>query len=143
MGIGVDIVSGAAAKARENAEELGLSDRATFLVGNWLSSMSGSFDVIVCNPPYIRRSEIDKLQPEVRLFDPKRALDGGADGLAAYRELIPKCEEHLAVGGLLVFEIGASQDEAVAEIFLASGLHRIEGHRDLTGCVRCLSATAP
>ncbi len=143
FGVGIDIAPDAVATARQNAIALGVENRAAFLAGDWFSSMAATFDVIVSNPPYVRRADIDTLAPEVRSFDPSRALDGGSDGLAAYRVLIPKSAEHLCSGGVLVLEIGAGQEDAVTTLLQASGLHRIESFNDLGGYVRCLSATAP
>ncbi len=140
-GVGVDISVGAIKTAHANAVDLGMAQRAHFVVGDWLGSVGGQFDVIVSNPPYIREEEIPALSPDVRLYDPQLALSGGADGLAAYRKLIPECRQLLCPGGVLVLELGRGQEADVSHIIEAEGLGRIESHRDLNGIVRCLSAT--
>ena len=140
-GVGVDISEGAAKTAQMNAVELGLSARSSFLVGDWLDSLSGTFDVIVSNPPYIREDEMPNLAREVRAFDPQLALVGGTDGLRAYRTIVPECRRLLRSGGVLVIEFGRGQEYEVGPILRAEGLTRIETHRDLSGIVRCLSAT--
>ena len=140
-GVGVDISEGAAKTAQMNAVELGLSERARFFVGDWLEALDGRFDVIVSNPPYIREEEMPKLSPEVRAFDPQVALSGGSDGLDAYRKIVPEGRRLLRPGGVLVVEFGRGQEIEVDSIMRAEGLTRIETHRDLSGIIRCLSAT--
>ncbi len=113
-GIGLDRSEAALAAAQDNLSRLGLRDRASFLCADWMSAIGGgAFDVIVCNPPYIARSEICQLGLEVRAYDPYLALDGGEDGLEAYRIVIPQAFSALSKGGLLVFEVGHRQSEAV------------------------------
>jgi release factor glutamine methyltransferase len=116
QGMGIDRSEAALAVARDNLSRLGLQDRAAFLCADWMSATSGSFDVIVSNPPYIAPSEIRLLEPEVRDHDPNLALDGGQDGLDAYRALIPAALAALREGGLAVFEVGYRQGEAVLEL---------------------------
>ncbi|MDG2243492.1 MAG: peptide chain release factor N(5)-glutamine methyltransferase [Rhodospirillaceae bacterium] len=140
-GVGVDVSEGATKIARANAGELGMAQRAHFVVGDWLRSVEGRFDVIISNPPYIREDEIPALSPDVRLYDPRLALLGGHDGLDAYRKFIPECGRLLRPGGVLVFELGRGQDADVSRMLKSEGLARIETHRDLNGIVRCLSAT--
>ena len=141
-GIGLDIDFGAVRTACFNAEQLGMRDRSQFLVGDWLSSLECRFDVIVANPPYISTTIINELAPEVRFHDPKKALDGGFDGLVAYRQLIPQCSKYLASNGLLVLEVGATQGKQVVELLFAAGLVRIRAHNDLAGHVRCITCYA-
>ncbi len=92
--------------ARNNAVDLGLADRAAFVACDYAAALSGRFDLIVSNPPYIRSADIAGLAAEVRDHDPHRALDGGADGLDAYRALIPQAARLLVPGGALVVEVG-------------------------------------
>ncbi|NKB45259.1 MAG: peptide chain release factor N(5)-glutamine methyltransferase, partial [Alphaproteobacteria bacterium] len=130
-GVGVDISGGAVEIAQANATELGLDARASFVVGDWLGSINGTFDVIVSNPPYIRESELPNLSAEVRVFDPQLALVGGADGLQAYRKILPESRRLLRPGGVLVVELGRGQEPGVNSIMRAEGLTRIESHHDL------------
>ncbi len=116
-GIGVDVSRRALAVAQENLHRLGLRGRAAFLCGDWAAAIScESFDIVVCNPPYIVSSVIDKLDREVRGFDPFLALDGGPDGLAAYRTLVPQAVKCLKEGALLLLENGIGQTQQVLEI---------------------------
>lgn len=137
-GIGTDIAAGAVAAAARNAAALGLSERASFRRADWDSGIGGRFDLILSNPPYIPTSEIDALEPEVSLWDPKAALDGGADGLNAFRQLAPAVAGRLAPGGAAFLEIGAGQAEPVEAIMAAEGLTRFDRKADLGGIVRCL-----
>ena len=142
-GIGIDIAFGAAATARRNAERLGLGDRAGFIAGDWGAALSGTFDAVVANPPYIAAAELERLPPEVRDHDPRRALDGGADGLTAYREIARDLPRFLGPGGLLAAEIGAGQAEAVAKIVMAEGLVVEPAAPDLAGIPRVIVAHRP
>jgi len=139
-GVGIDIAEGAADTARRNAARLGLA-RARFVVSDWTGAIAGrSFDAIVANPPYIASGALEGLPPEVRLYDPVRALDGGADGLAAYRAIAGDLPRLLAPNGLFAGEIGFGQSDAVAAILRGSGL-AIDGiARDLAGIERCIVA---
>ena len=142
-GFGVDLALGAVMTARRNAAALGLAARAHFLVGDWGTAMSGKFDVIASNPPYIASAALADLPPEVALYDPCLALDGGADGLGAYRALVVDLARLLQPGAVLVIEVGFSQAPAVAAMLRASGM-AIEGcERDLAGIARCVVAGAP
>lgn len=139
-GIGVDIARGAVAMARKNAVSLNFADRSRFFVGNWGSALSGRFSVIVANPPYIASGELAGLPPEVGHHDPSFALDGGVDGLAAYRRISDDLPARLADGGIFAAEIGAGQASAVGATLIAKGL-RIDGvERDLAGIERCVVA---
>ena len=142
-GVGVDISAAAVAVARENARCLGLAARARFLVGDWGRALGGQFDVIVANPPYIPDQEIAGLQPEVRCFEPRLALAGGADGLDAFHAIRPDIARLLAPGGFVALEIGAGQAEAVSTMLRDAGLGQIRVHADLAGRPRCVVATAP
>jgi release factor glutamine methyltransferase len=136
-GLGVDIAPGALAVARDNARALGLDDRVTFQEGNWAAGLTGPFDLVVSNPPYIPAGDLDGLEPEVTRFDPRRALDGGPDGLDPYRILARECPPLLAGGGALAVEFGQGQEDDVAAILTAGGLAMVERRRDLAGIVRC------
>lgn len=134
-GVGVDIAESAARTARENAERLGLARRARFVVADWAAGILGRFDLVVSNPPYIRHEEIPGLPLEVRRFDPDIALNGGADGLAAYREIINGLEAILAQEGRAFLEVGADQAAAVAELAELLDLEAVP-HKDLVGIDR-------
>ena len=137
-GIGVDIAAGAARTARGNAAALGFAARAQFLVGDWGAAVAGRFDAILANPPYIRSTELRDLPPEVARFDPRRALDGGADGLDAYRAIAEDLGHLMAPGGMFVCEIGSGQAASVAAILQASGLLVEACEPDLAGIERGL-----
>jgi release factor glutamine methyltransferase len=139
-GVGVDIAEGAAATARANARALGLADRASFLVGHWGEALKGPFDVVVANPPYIATPAISGLPREVRDYDPRRALDGGPDGLGAYRALAPDAARLLEPEGLFACEIGIGQGGAVGAIFAEAGLAVAGVEPDLAGIPRVLLA---
>ncbi len=138
-GLGVDKSEGALETARTNAESHGLSPRVTFSGGSWTEGIEGPFDVIVSNPPYIESGHLPGLPPEVREHDPVLALDGGADGLDAYRAIIPAIPALLGPGGFAVFEIGAGQGDAVTRIARAHGLAPAGSRKDLGGIERALS----
>lgn len=140
FGVGIDRSPAAARVAARNAMALGLAGRAAFVVGDWLTASQGRFDLLVANPPYIADSEIGSLAPEVAGGDPRLALAGGADGLAAYRAIAPQAAAGLERGGRLVLECGAGQADAVADILVAAGFSGIEIRRDLGGIERCITA---
>lgn len=140
-GIGIDIAPGAVAAAEDNAHRLGLGARTTFRLGSWESRIDGPADVILANPPYIPSSEIARLPPEVSGFDPILALDGGADGLFAYRALGPAIRALLQPLGRAYIEIGDGQAAQVTRIFVESRLRVAEVKRDLAGVERCVIAT--
>ncbi|MEM7224158.1 MAG: peptide chain release factor N(5)-glutamine methyltransferase [Pseudomonadota bacterium] len=139
-GLGLDIAPGAVETASGNAATLGLAARAAFKLGDWTEGISGSWQVIVSNPPYIRDGDLTELAPEVALYEPRQALAGGADGLKAYRRMIPQAAGLLAAGGLLALEIGHGQANAVSSLLTAAGLCIIGRERDLAGVERCLLA---
>ena len=121
-GFGTDISAQALQTAATNAANAGLSKRATFIACDYASGLSGPFDLIVSNPPYIRSVDIAGLAAEVREYDPLAALDGGADGLSAYRALIPQAARLLAPGATLVVEAGEGQSGQIEGLMAAQGL---------------------
>ncbi len=137
-GLGLDLAPGAAAVARRNAAANGLESRAFFAVGQWGAALRGGFEVVLANPPYVPSGEIAGLAPEVALFEPRLALDGGTDGLSAYRDLAPGLGRLFARTGFAVIELGAGQAARAAAIFRGAGLEVASRHRDLSGVERCL-----
>lgn len=142
-GLGIDIAPGAVEQARANAADLGLAAQAQFRCGNWAESVTERYDMVISNPPYISRAEIAGLSAEVRLHDPLLALDGGHDGLDAYRNLSAAMPLILRPGGDCVVEFGKGQEGAVAALFQQAGLEIVEQVRDLAGIVRVLVARLP
>lgn len=132
-GLGVDRSEPAAKIARANAEALGFASRAEIRVGDWGEGLTGPFDLIVSNPPYIPAGDIAGLDREVRNHDPRLALDGGADGLDAYRALAPEIARLLAPGGRFALEFGEGQGAAIQPILRAAGLEPSSLRADLTG----------
>ena len=132
-GLATDISDEALAVARENAANLGLANQIAFARGNWTEGLAdASFDVVVSNPPYIASDVIETLEPEVRQFDPRLALDGGADGLDAYRHLAPEILRVLKPGGLFAVEIGYDQKDAVEALFNEVGAGDVWTIKDLS-----------
>jgi len=121
-GVGTDISVAALRTAKDNAKHLGLSERTAFVACNYAAALSGQFDLMVSNPPYIRSMEIAGLSREVRDHDPRAALDGGADGLDAYRAIIPEAARLLRPGGALIVEAGLGQSGRIQELMRAAGL---------------------
>ncbi len=122
FGIGLDLSPDAARLARDNAAQLGLIDRAAFAASDWTNAVAGRFDLIISNPPYIRRADIDTLIPEVRDYEPMRALDGGADGYDAYRTILARIPDLLEPHGIAVLELGRGQANYVSELVRQIGL---------------------
>ena len=122
FGIGLDLGPNAAALAKGNATRLGLAERATFVAGDWTSSLSGRFDLIVSNPPYIAGPDIETLMPEVARHEPRRALDGGLDGYDAYRTILPALRHHLEPDGVAILELGLGQAHYVTDLAREAGL---------------------
>ncbi|HEX5509875.1 MAG TPA: peptide chain release factor N(5)-glutamine methyltransferase [Pseudolabrys sp.] len=143
FGVGVDLSKPAIDVARNNAAMAGLAGRCSFLVGDGARALSGPFDVIVANPPYIRHDEIASLTPEVRDHDPHLALDGGADGLDGYRMIARDAFRLLAPGAHLVVELGMGQDVDTAALFTKAGLTFGGLRNDLGGRPRALIMRAP
>ncbi len=132
IGLGVDVSEEALAVARENAANLGLAGRVALLRGDWTAGLEPeSFDLVVSNPPYIPSAEIAALDPEVRDHEPRLALDGGADGLDAYRALAPAILDILRAGGVFAVEIGIGQRDAVEALFREAGAVDLRAVRDL------------
>ena len=139
-GFATDISAQALQTAAGNAANAGLSQRATFVACGYASDLSGPFDLIVSNPPYIRSADIADLATEVREYDPVAALDGGTDGLAAYRTLIPQAACLLAPGGALVVEAGEGQSGQIAALMVAEGLTPAGAPKaDLAGIQRAVA----
>jgi release factor glutamine methyltransferase len=141
IGVGTDISLRALQAARANAAELDLASRAMFVACDYAAALSGPFDLIVSNPPYIRSSDIAELATEVRDHDPLPALDGGADGLDAYRALIPQAARLLRRGGALVVEAGRGQSGDIEALMTTAGLTiACSPKADLAGIARAISA---
>lgn len=131
-GVGTDISSEALAVAKENAANLDLNDRASFLRTEWAAGFGdASFDLVMSNPPYIPTDHIAGLDPEVRDHDPHLALDGGPDGLQAYRDLAPEIKRILKPLGVFAVEIGWDQGPQVKELFEAAGFTDVKIIKDL------------
>ncbi|MGX1318629.1 release factor glutamine methyltransferase [Bradyrhizobium sp. USDA 377] len=141
FGVGTDLSLTALGTARGNAAALGLGNRSAFVACSYLAALSGPFDLIVSNPPYIPSAEIPKLSIEVREHDPHLALDGGNDGYDAYRVLIPQAAERLAPGGALIVEAGQGQARNIETLMAASALVVDRPPKaDLAGIPRAVSA---
>jgi release factor glutamine methyltransferase len=139
-GVGTDISVAALRMASHNAADLGLGRRAAFVACDYASALSGTFDLIVSNPPYIRSAEIADLSIEVRDYDPLRALDGGTDGFDAYRTLIPQAAQLLTQGGVLVVEAGHGQSGDIQGLMVTAGLLREKPPKaDLAGVRRAVA----
>ncbi|MBU8539426.1 peptide chain release factor N(5)-glutamine methyltransferase [Falsiroseomonas tokyonensis] len=138
FGIGLDRAPAAAALAAANAAANGLAGRSAFLAGDWATALDGRFDLVLSNPPYIESAAIPGLMPEVARYEPALALDGGADGLAAYRALAQALPGLLAPGGVAVLELGQGQRQTVEGLALAAGLAPLSCRRDLGGVERAL-----
>jgi release factor glutamine methyltransferase len=144
-GIGTDVSLPALSLAATNARHLGVDDRAQFIAGDWLEAVGGAFDLIVANPPYLATEEIGRLPREVALHDPRLALDGGADGLDAYRHIARGAAARLAPGGAILLETGPSQAEGVLALLRRAGLQTPAGGslwRDLAGRARVIGGWA-
>jgi len=135
LGVGVDMVGGALAVARNNAARLGLDGRTRFVLADWGTALAGGFDIVLANPPYVESDVIATLQVEVAVHDPRIALDGGRDGLAAYRAILADLDRLLARGGRGFLEIGFGQAQAVAVLGELHGFSTVF-HRDLAGIER-------
>ena len=139
-GLGVDISDEALAVARENAANLDLNTRCALLRGDWTAGLAdANFDLVVANPPYIPSADIETLEPEVRDHEPRMALDGGADGLDAYRLLAPEILRVLKPGGVFAVEIGHDQAGAVEALFRDAGALNVQTVRDLGDCDRVVT----
>lgn len=144
-GIGLDASDGALAIALQNAAALGVSRRARLMAGDWrraewTEGLGGPFDLVVSNPPYVEGAAIDRLMPEVARFEPRLALDGGWDGLDAYRLLAAAAPRLVAAGGYLVVEVGEGQAPDIKGFFSSSGLTPLTPWKDLGGIERVVAA---
>lgn len=141
-GLGIDVSEEALAVARENAANLGLASQVALLRGDWTAGLGeAGFDLVVSNPPYIASAVIEELEPEVRDHEPRLALDGGADGLDAYRILAPEILRVLKPGGMFAVEIGYDQKAAVEALFKAAGAHGVRTELDLANRDRVVTGT--
>lgn len=138
-GIGIDRSWDAARTARSNALANGVGARSAFVVADWGRALRGRFDLIVSNPPYIASRVIASLDPEVREHDPALALDGGPDGLDAYRVLLGEAGRLLGADGLMVLEIGYDQADALKELAARRALDVLRVAHDLSGNARCIA----
>lgn len=138
-GVALDVSAAALSVARENAIAHDLDQRASFVRADFADAPMGPFDLIVSNPPYIPSADIDGLEVEVRVHDPIGALDGGGDGLDAYRTIIDGLGARLAEDGLAVFEIGIGQGDDVAALAAAADLNLAARRSDLAGTERVLA----
>ena len=140
QGTGTDISPAALAVAQGNAQGLGLSNRASFALSNWFTTLTDRYDLITSNPPYIAADEMPHLSPEVRDHEPHIALTPGGDGLDAYRAIAAGAAAHLTAKGRLIVEIGPTQGRAVCAMFTAAGLSGATVRQDLDGRDRVVSA---
>lgn len=134
-GVGTDLSEGAIAVAKENALKLGLSERCDWKAGDLFEAVDPGekFDIIVSNPPYIRSETIGELAPEVRIHEPRMALDGGDDGLYFYKRIIPEAADYLRTGGMLFLEIGYDQAEQVGALMKDAGYYEVRTIKDYGG----------
>jgi release factor glutamine methyltransferase len=142
-GVAVDVSAAALDVAKVNAAELGLAARVEFIRTDWGDGLEGGFDLVVSNPPYIRTGEIDLLEPEVARYEPRLALDGGADGLDAYRRIIHALPHLLKAEGAFAFEVGEGQAEAVWALADQAGLTPLGVRKDLAGKSRVVWGRRP
>ncbi len=142
IGLGIDSATQALEVAYINAKRLHLETRSTFALKDWQDGLSGHFDVIITNPPYIPTADIATLEPEVAQYEPHAALDGGPDGLACYRDLAPLLPQLLAANGIAVLELGAGQGGAVSDIMASHSLTVQAMQNDLAAIPRALVVTA-
>ena len=142
-GVGVDSSEAALAVARANAVALALGDRIELRHGDWCAGLDQTFDVVLSNPPYIPTGDIVSLAPEVAQHEPRLALDGGPDGLDAYRTIIAQLPKILRPGGGFALEVGAGQADAVAALAASAGLDMLPHKADLAGIDRVVLGNRP
>ncbi|MEZ5996270.1 MAG: peptide chain release factor N(5)-glutamine methyltransferase [Hyphomonadaceae bacterium] len=142
-GVAIDISEAALEMTLRNAEALGVADRLETRCADWNEGVAGDFDLVVSNPPYIPSADIAGLAPEVAQFEPRLALDGGPDGLGAYRRITAALPALLRPGGRFALEVGRGQDQAVAALAGAAGLSTGEPRRDLSGIPRVVVGSKP
>jgi release factor glutamine methyltransferase len=141
-GIGIDISPAATMVAEENARSLNLNNRASFINSSWSDlDNNRKFDLVISNPPYIKESDKETLQPEVILHEPHTALFGGRDGLDCYRQIAEILPNLLKLDGIALFEFGQNQEQAITNILEQKDFKVIDYYNDLQGIVRCLSLT--
>ncbi len=140
-GIGVDRSKAALEVFSRNAEALGVADRAFAVRADWCHGLAGPFDVVLSNPPYIATPVLEALEPEVARHEPRLALDGGADGLRAYRHLADALGGMIRRDGFAVLELGEGQATPIADICIKRGLTAAGYRSDLAGRVRCMIVT--
>lgn len=138
-GVAIDVSPQALAVAKDNAERLGLLPRCIFRLGSWGKGIEGRFDILISNPPYIESGVVPGLEPEVADYDPLLALDGGADGLDAYRALIPDIARLATKDALAALEVGVGQDVAVGRLLAEAGFGEIAVLPDLGGIGRVVT----
>ena len=142
IGVGLDKSLLACKIAQQNLSNLGLANRCSVLVDNWGASLTGAYQIISCNPPYISTPDISNIDQEIREFEPTLAIDGGSDGLECYRSIAPTISNLLCPNeGIAALEIGHNQAKAVSKILSSNNLEVIDLKRDLAGLDRCLLAT--
>ena len=141
IGTATDMSEAALKVARDNANTHTVAGRIVFIQGRWFEPLRQQFDLIVSNPPYINDRDMEALPPEVKTFDPDLALRGGGDGLDAYRSIISRAKEYLALPGKIIFEIGYDQGGAVSKLLSEFGFVNVEIHQDLAGHDRVVTAT--
>ena len=145
-GVGIDLSPAACSLAAANAAASRLDGRSAFLCGRWAAALAAGsrrFDLVLSNPPYVRTAAIAGLMPEVARFEPALALDGGADGLDAYRSLLPEVAGLLAADGLAILEIGSGQLDEVRDLAAGAGLVFVSARTDLGGVVRAIALRLP
>jgi release factor glutamine methyltransferase len=142
-GIATDVSTAAIEAARINAARHGVTERIEFRQGSWWQAVPHTemFDLIVSNPPYIATAQIDELPKDVRLYDPRAALDGGWDGLEAYRAIASQAARRLLRGGQILLEVGYNQGEVIQKMFLRAGFAAAEVIKDLNGLDRVVRAS--
>jgi release factor glutamine methyltransferase len=138
QGVAVDLSAAALGYVKRNALEHGVLDRLGLVQSDWFSSVDGLFDLIVSNPPYIRRGDISELDVGVRGHDPLLALDGGVDGLDCYRLIAAGCLAHLSPGGIVAVEAGHDQSHDIKAIFRDNGFQVFDEAFDLAGFIRAI-----
>jgi release factor glutamine methyltransferase len=137
FGVGADISADATQLAQCNAMRLGLAERSAFVCADWTNALCGEFDLIVSNPPYVATSDITLLMPEVAIYEPRRALDGGLDGYDAYRMILPRVGAILKADGTAILEVGAAQAGVVSELAREHGF-AASSRSDLAGIERVI-----
>lgn len=142
-GVGVDLSVAALEVAKANAENIGLENRCRFHRSDWFADVSGRFDLIVSNPPYIDEAEWETLEPEPRQWEPKQALTPGKDGLEPYRILAKQSPRYLNPRGVLMVEIGWKQGEDVRALFVENGFVDVQVIKDLDGRDRVVTGCLP